>query len=1038
MPSLSQNKLIGKEYWRSLDELANTPEFQEFVHHEFPAHAAEWLQGNRRHFLKIMGASLALAGLAGCSRFPVETLVPYAHRPANRDPGVPVYYTTAMDFGGIGQGMLVTSVDGRPIKVDGNPTHPLNRGGSDFYGQASVLNVYDPDRSRSVMKKNASGEYGEGTWASFESFWKNELAGLKKNSGKGLAVLAQDWSSPSVADMRRRLRKALPDSQWFEYEAVSYDNAREGTRLAFGSPLRVAPELAAAQVIVSFDQDLFVGDPLSVKFARDFAAGRRLTDPETGRQATRMNRLYVVESTFTMTGSHAENSKHRIAVAARDILAVGALLAAELRNQGLSLAADVPAPSAPPPGVAPHVIRAMAQDLLAHRGQCVLVAGGDQPPEMHALTAILNHALGNTGRTVNYYAVPDPDRPTHREAMVQLTEAMRRKEISTLVILGGNPVYNAPVDLAFAQALDHVPTSIHLADYFDETSRLCAWHLPQCHYLENWGDVRTYNGLISIVQPMIEPIFGGRSAIEVLALLIQDPVRGGYEIVQRALGIKATEWRWKKALFDGYVEKTAWLPAHPTISAALLGQRMSDRWKRAAAALSVHNLEVVFRRDSKIYDGRWANNGWLQELPEPMTRLTWDNAALISPKTAQALGIGPHKSHLIQVKIAERVLEIAAYIMPGQPEHSITLPLGYGRTSAGNVGNGAGFDVYTLRTSAAMDYQDGATVTLIGKTYELASTQNHFVIGTIGEKAIAARIPDLIHQGTFLQFLKDPSLGHKKSVAVSLWDEHHFDKGYQWGLAVDLTTCIGCSSCVIACQAENNIPIVGKPQVLLGREMQWLRIDRYFRGPDATSPQAVHEPIMCMQCENAPCEAVCPVGATSTAPDGLNTMTYNRCIGTRYCAVNCPYKVRRFNFLDYNSGNLNNLYEPNLLRKPMNDLVALQKNPQVSIRVRGVMEKCTYCVQRIEVARVVAERENRKIRDGEITPACAQACPSRALVFGNIRDKNSRVAALFRQTRCYGILNYLLFTAPRTRYLPKLWNPNPALPAVENAPLGEQ
>ena len=1038
MPPLNQNQFTAGPYWRSLEEFADTPAFRQFVQREFPNHAAEWLQGDRRNFLKIMGASLALAGLGGCARFPVEKLVPYAHRPANRDPGVPVQYTTAMDFGGIGQGMLVTSVDGRPIKVDGNPMHPLNRGGSDSFGQASVLNVYDPDRSRTVRQQPAAGQPVDTTWAAFESFWKVHLAQLKKSHGQTLAILAENSSSPSVVDMRRRFQLALPQAHWFEYEPVSDDNAREGTRLAFGEPLRVVPELAAAQVLVSFDWDFLVGDPLSVKFAHDFAAGRRLTDPATGRQATRMNRLYVVESTFSMTGSHAENARHRFAVAAKDIPIVAGLLAAELERLGLAATVAIPALPAPPPGVELAALRALAQDLLAHRGRCVLLAGPGQPPELHALIAILNAALDNTGRTVHYYPAPDPQRPVHVEAITRLTGAIRRREISTLVILGGNPVYNAPADLDFAAALAAVPVSVHLADYVDETSRRCTWHLPRCHYLESWGDARTYNGLVSIAQPLIEPIFGGRSTIELLALLIEDPVRNGYEIVQRTLGIHASEWRWKKALFDGYVEKTAQSPAHPSPHALAVGQKLSPLLARAAEPLGLSNLELVYRPDRKVYDGRWANNGWLQELPEPMTRLTWDNAALISPKTAAALGLDPHQTHLIQVQIAGRALAIAAYIMPGQPDHTITVALGYGRSSAGNVGDNVGFNGYTLRTSAAMYSQTGARVTVTAETHELASTQNHFVIGTLGRQAIAAEIPDLIHQGTFADWLKQPALGHKKSVAVNLWQEHRFDTGYQWGMAVDLTACIGCSACVVACRAENNVPIVGKQQVLMGREMDWIRIDRYFRGPDASAPECVHEPVMCMQCENAPCEAVCPVGATSTAPDGLNTMTYNRCIGTRYCAANCPYKVRRFNFLDYNSGTLRNLYEPNILRQPMNDLTALQKNPQVSIRVRGVMEKCTYCVQRIAAATITAQRENRRIRDGEITPACAQACPAEALVFGDIRDPNSRVATLQRQSRSYGILNNLLLTAPRTEYLPKVWNPNPALPAPPPGPLGSQ
>jgi len=1034
MSSLMPEKLhSSKEYWRSLDELAGTPEFRQFVQREFPSRAWEWLDGNRRNFLKIMGASFALAGLAGCRRWPAETLAPYAHMPENRDPGTPVHYATGMDFGGIGQGMLVTSVDGRPIKVDGNPKHPLNwHGGSDIYGQASILGVYDPDRSRGVIS-NSGGKADQSSWDDFASFWKKQFTILNAAGGKGLAILTGASSSPSLADMQARLAKALPQAQWFEYEPVSYDNIREGLRMAFGQPLRAAPNLSVADVIVSLDLDLFVGDPLSVKYARDFALGRRLTDAKGRPQTASMNRLYVIESTFSMTGTHAENNRHRVAVAAKDVPAVAVLLAQELRKQGVAINVDLPGAGALP-GVDPQVISVMAADLAAAKGKSVLVAGAGQPPELHALVAILNDALGNTGRTVSYYADPQPDRPTHLTAMTNLTSAMKNKQITALVILGGNPAYDAPADLDFAGALAGVPLSVHLSDNFNETSALSTWHLPRSHYLENWGDVRTYEGTISIVQPLIEPIFGGRSEIELLALVTQDSVSDGYSLVQRALGISAVQWKWKKALFDGFIEGTAWSLDHSQVDGTALAPALAALVsKNAAVALSTQALEIVFRPDTKVYDGRFANNGWLQELPDPMTRVTWDNPALMNPKTAAALGLNPFEDAVISIQLGSNSVEVPVYVLPGQPENSISLPLGYGRTAAGNVGNGVGFNVYQIRTTAGMNMQSGATAKATDKKYVLATVQNHHIIEAVSQKAIAARIPDLIKQADFADYQKDPALGYKKPYAVNLWTAQTFSSQYQWAMAVDLTACVGCSACVVACQAENNIPIVGKEQVINGREMHWLRIDRYFRGPDTANPAAVHEPIMCMQCEDAPCEAVCPVGATSHSQDGLSMMTYNRCIGTRYCANNCPYKVRRFNFFDYNSGTLKDLYKPNILRSEMDPLVAMQKNPQVTIRMRGVMEKCTYCVQRIDTARAVAERENRDIRDTEVTPACSAACPTHALVFGNKADAKSRVAILQSQPRCYGILDETLATRPRTQYLPKIWNPNPGL---AEAPLG--
>jgi len=713
-----------------------------------------------------------------------------------------------------------------------------------------------------------------------------------------------------------------------------------------------------------------------------------------------------------------------------------AMLAAELKKQGLNLPCDLPTMPAAPVGYDAKLCSAMAADLLAHRGQSVITVGHHQPPVVHALAAILNDALGGTGRTVKYYDVQDAGRKTYVQAISELTDAMNTGKVKTLVILGGNPVFTAPVDINFAAALTKVPTSIHLADYDDETSALCDWHLPESHYLENWGDARTYDGTISIVQPMIEPIFNGKSPAEVVAILNGEPHLTGYQIAQDALNIKSSQWKWKKALFDGYIEGTAFTPVPARVHAAGLATALAAALHAAAnVKLKTGEMEVVFRHDTKMYDGRWANSGWLQELPDPMTRLTWDNAAMINPNTALAMGLSRHQPQMIEITVDGRTLKMPVYALPGQPEHSLTLPYGYGRTKSGVVGTGTGFDVYQLRPTTHMDMAV-AQIKPTNETYQLATTQNHFVIGIAGEKTIAERIPQLVHMATFKELQVNPSLGHKRQTAVNLWDEHHYNTGYQWGLSVDLTACVACGACVVACQAENNIPIVGKEQVLMGREMQWMRIDRYFRGPDLTRPESVHEPVMCMQCENAPCEAVCPVGATSHSADGLNQMTYNRCIGTRYCMNNCPYKVRRFNFLDYNSGTLQNLYEPNLLRKPMNDLVAMQRNPEVSIRVRGVVEKCTYCIQRIELTRVTAERQNRRIRDGEIVMACQQACPAQAIVFGDILDKTSKVAILRNQSRSYGLLNDMLFTKPRTTYLPKISNPNPAIPPSALPDLG--
>ena len=1071
MPSISPENQ-GKKYWRSLDDLADTAEFKEFVKREFPARDGEWLDGSRRDFLKIMGASFALAGLAGCRRWPVETLAPYAHRPANRNPGDPVHYATTWDFAGMGQGFLVTSYDGRPTKIEGNPTHPLNQGTTDAFGQATVLDVYDPDRSRAVLKVGPNLRNGAPSpsaqevrnWEEFTQYLDSVTNAAKQSKGAGFYVLCEATSSPSMLDMRQRAQAMFPGLTWVEFEPVSDDSARAASIMAFGKAHRAVPSLDQARVIVSLDMDIFCGDPLSVKMSRDFANGRRLLQPanvnsvlETGEQHTAgnaapgahpasppqagwsptMNRLYVVESMYTITGSMAENARHRIPVAYKDVAVVAVQLAAELKRQGLDLPAelDTAVANAPVPDKERGIrLNAMAQDLLANRGAGILLTGCRQPMEVHALAMALNEALGNVGKTMHYVADPAPARPLHLEAITALVADMNAGKVETLLILGGNPVFNAPADLKFAAALGHVKNSIHLSNYVDETSRFCAWHLPRAHQLEAWGDARTFDGTISIGQPLIEPIFGGRVGIEVLALVLGESLRS-YEIVQRALNLKNTEFKWKNALLQGVLPGTALPMAAPRMGAHSAGG--GGNWgatlagavaKADAIKLSPENLEVVFYSDAKLYDGRWANNGWLIELPDQMTKLTWDNAALIGVETAKQLKVDFNTSQLIDLRIDGEVFKIVALVVPGQPANSIAIALGYGRTSAGSVGNGRGFDSYSVRTTGAMHAVENVTAKMTDTHYYMATTQNHHVLDSTGQEAIETRLPDIIREATFAEFVKDPGLGHKKVVELSLWDQHHYNTGYQWGMSVDLTTCVGCAACEIACQAENNIPVVGKSQVKRGRIMHWIRIDRYYKGPFGDQPEAVHEPILCMQCENAPCEAVCPVGATSHSSEGLNMMTYNRCIGTRYCSNNCPYKVRRFNFFDYNSGNLKNHYEPNLLRSNMNPLVAMQKNPEVSVRVRGVMEKCTYCIQRIENARITAEMQgNRRITDGEVTPACAQACPTQALVFGDIRDKESRVYKLHHQARCWGLLNKDLHTQPRTRYLPKISNPHPGL-----------
>jgi len=1027
--------LPAPHYWRSLEELADTPEFRAGLERQPALGADEALHASRRRFLQTMGASLSLAGLAGsgCIRLPEEKLAPYAHRPENRTPGNPVSYATALEIGGMAQGLLVTSFDGRPTKIEGNPSHPLNRGTADLLAQASVLELYDPDRSRGVVKLRGRGGDGPGdeldsmsetiTWEKFRSEFTTQIP----VDGAGFCVLSEASNSPSLAAMRTKFQEKFPKAQWYEYEAVSDDNVREGTLAAFGQNVLPVLELADAKVIVSLDADLFGGgSPLAIKYARDFTAGRRLHDEKT---QTEMNRLYVIESLHTITGASAD---HRLARASGEIAAITSELAAALGVAGVEAPKDSNLP----------LLHAIKTDLEDNMGHAVVVAGPRQSAEVHALVAAINHKLHNVGKTVIYYPDPQPKRPSYAAALEALVNRMRPfeptagrhqpvSEVATLLILGGNPVYNAPVNLNFADALKRVPNTIHLAMHEDETSRLCKWHLSQAHYLESWGDARTFNGTASIVQPLIEPLFEGRSLIEVLSLIVDEKPRSGYDIVRETVkslvGKSFTEYRWKKLLAEGVIAGTEWKPAQI--------EKLNDSAIKAvlptAAAKDGYEgkYQLVFYTD-KIHDGRFANNGWLQELPDPMTRLTWDNAAVMSEKTARAIDV--KQDELIELSVKGAQILAPVFFLPGVAEGVIGLALGYGRSVAGHVGKDVGCNAYTLRTTGNLGWCSVAARPT-GKKHRLATVQDHHIVDHYGKEAVQKRIPELLHEVS----LAKAHQGRREEPAKSIFDEQKFDGTspasgdqsqvpkhdlHRWGMAVDLSSCTGCGACVVACQAENNIPIVGKEQVLHGREMHWIRIDRYFRG-EPEEAVAVHQPVLCMHCENAPCESVCPVAATTHSQEGINMMTYNRCVGTRYCANNCPYKVRRFNFFDFNRGTLSDHYVPNLLRQPVTELIEMQKNPDVTVRMRGVMEKCTYCIQRIEQTRISAKREgDRPIRDGEIQTACQQTCPAQAIVFGDLNDAESRVSKLHALSRTYGMLDPELNTKPRTQYVAKVRN----------------
>ena len=996
----------GPEYWRGLEELAGTPEFQRLLQNEFPAQASELMKPvSRRAFLKYMSASIALSGLTACTRQPVERIFPYVKAPEEIVPGKPLYFATVMQHRGFAAGVLVESHMGRPTKVEGNPQHPASLGAAEVFAQASVLELYDPDRSQVVT---AAGRIS--TWEAFISELAVQLEAQRGKQGAGLRLLTETVTSPTLANQLRELLAAFPAAKWHQYEPVNRDAVHDGALLAFGSVVHSQYRFDQADVVLALDADFLVNQPGSLRYARDFISRRR-----EGAEPRQMNRLYVVESTPTLTGAIAD---HRKAMPASEIGGFARQLARELENRGSKIEDRNPRSSI----FDPRFVKALANDLRGHRGSSLIVAGDGQPALVHALAHAMNDTLGNVGRTV-IYTDPVEARPVNQTSSLQdLVADMQAGAVDVLVMLGGNPVFSAPADLEFAKHLDKVGFRVHLSLYDDETSAWCHWHIPAQHYLESWSDARAYDGTASIVQPLIAPLYGGKSAHELLSTMNGQTARTAHDIVHdywnARRGGPDFEKFWQTSLHDGFIAGTA-LPARRVeLKLEAGGGRpeaggwgVEDRGSKVnngAASSSIldprsSSLELRFLPDPTVWDGRFANNGWLQELPKPLTKLTWDNAALVSPKVAERLSLS--NEEVVELRLHGRSMRAPIWIMPGLPENTVTVHLGYGRTRAGRVANGIGFNAAALRRTAAPWFDAGVELVKTGERYTLAVTQTHHTMEG----------RNLVRLGTADEYLEHPDfvreLGEEAEPGLSLYPAEHKYEGNSWGMVVDLNSCIGCNACVTACQSENNIPVVGKEEVTRGREMQWIRIDRYYKG-EMDDPEIHHQPLMCMHCENAPCEVVCPVAATVHGPEGLNEMVYNRCVGTRYCSNNCPYKVRRFNFFRYADFDTSSL--------------KLQRNPDVTVRSRGVMEKCTYCVQRINLARIEAKKEDREIRDGELLTACQQTCPTQAIIFGNINDPNSRVAKLKAGNLNYGLLTDLN-THPRTTYLAKLRNPNPEL-----------
>ena len=980
----------GRRFWRSLDELAGSEAFEELLHREFPRHAAELPDGvDRRRFLQLAAGSLAFGGLTACTRQPREKIVPYVEQPEQIVPGEPLFYATAMTQGGYAVPLLAESLMGRPTKVEGNPDHPDGTRGSDRFAQASLLQMYDPDRSRVVRELRRIR-----TYSAFLADTRSALRALETLGDVRLRVLTGTVTSPLLAATLGRLLERYPAARWHRWEPVCRDAVVRGATAAFARPVDPVYDLAAATTVLSLDSDFLTSGPRALAHAADFMRLRR------PRAEGSMNRLYAAESAPTSTGTVAD---HRLPLPPA---LVGKLTAA------VAAALGVPGVTTPPELAQGHLaewVAAVAADLKRDGRRGLVIAGDPAPPEVHVLAHAMNAALGAVGTTVRYVEPVEADPVPHLDSLRELTTAMAAGEVDVLLVVGGNPVYDAPADLGFAEAMLKVGRRVRLGLYDDETSELCQWHLPMAHYLESWGDARTPEGTVTLTQPLIEPLHGGKTAAEVVAALIDDEPRPADELLR-------AHWEgrggfdgpfdkfWRRCLHDGFVPGTASPETAPVLDPAAAGAAAA---RLAASGGGGGDAELVFRPDPTVWDGRYGNNGWLQECPKPLTLLTWDNAALMGPAMAARLGIENEQVVLLQA--GGRQLEAPAWVLPGHPDGAVTLHLGYGRWRAGRVGSGTGVNAFRLRSADGLWSAGAVTVVPTPRRAELASTQLHNNIPLESEEAEKRH---LVRTASLERFRETPDfaqqMGHGEGP--SLFPDWEYP-GYAWGLSIDLGACTGCNACVLACQAENNVPVVGKQQVRSGREMQWIRIDRYFEG-DLEEPTVHHQPVMCMHCERAPCEIVCPVAATVHSHEGLNDMVYNRCVGTRYCSNNCPYKVRRFNFLKYTD------HEEPLLK--------MMRNPEVTVRTRGVMEKCTYCVQRINRSRIIAEREGREIEDGEIVTACQQACPTSAIVFGDINDPESAVSREKASPRNYGILEELN-TKPRTTYLAKVTNPHPAL-----------
>lgn len=1014
------------KFWRSVSDLKQDPDMLHIARPEFMPGVDEPPAGaSRRQFLQLMGASMAMAGLVGCRR-PVEKTLPYSHKPEEVIPGIPLSYATSMPFRGNVLGLLVQSYEGRPMKVEGNPDHPVSKGASGVFEQASILNLYDPDRSKTVRKDGA-----EASWEEFVSFCQ----GFGRSAAsRQVAVLCEDSSSPTLAALRSRLEAKFPQLRWVTYVPEGDSAERMGMQMAYGRSLRPWYQFDNADVIVSFDADfLSPVDPNFVHNSRSYAASRALTGPQDD-----MSRLYVIESSYSVTGSTADN---RLRLRSSDIAEFAAAVAVHLQVDGVE-------------GVGARFVDheyavQIARDLRRAGSSGVVLAGETQPPEVHALCAAINNSLNNIGNTVLMMDTNEPTRAPQADEMRRLVSDMSSGSIDALLMIGVNPVYDRPGEIDFETALQRVETSIHVGAHFDETANLSTWHIPRSHYLEAWGDGRAYDGTLSVIQPLIAPMFDSKSDVEVVNTFATGLDVAGYDLVRETWGPVISgnfEQQWNRVIHDGFLPNSAYRTIVPALANTVTA---------APSSVAENDVEVVFRLDNKALDGRFSNNAWCQELPDPVTKVTWDNVAIMSPATAGRFDInvvydaGQHYTDIVSLTVNDSKVEMPVWVVPGHADNSVSVSLGYGREieskrperktgffdlddytdvyGHGAIATGVGQNVSTLRTPTAMRISTVGSLEKTGERYMIATTQDHAYLEGRPMYRMATLEEYRAHPNFAEEMVHTLPGGEPWEEYPTLWQENHpttkpaFKDNpyheYQWGMVIDLNACTGCNACAVACQSENNIPVVGKDEVSRGREMSWIRLDRYYVSEEGkeSDPMMVTQPVPCMHCENAPCEQVCPVAATVHSPDGTNQMIYNRCIGTRYCANNCPYKVRRFNYFNWT--------------KTMPLEVQMGQNPNVTVRSRGVMEKCSFCIQRIRKANIRSGIEERSIQEGEVLTACQQACPTGAIVFGNMNDPNSAINKSRANDRRYNMLAELN-TKPRTSYLGRVRNPNPELEGV--------